>query len=87
MDYIYDLGLREIRREFINKLKKYQPKDGSTEAFNEEGNFDKNRYEDVVLWDKTRVKVTINPDKGKYLWFVVQLEYSYIFVVNFFYFR
>lgn len=58
------LGLREIRREFIEKIKKNNP-DMSTEACKEEENRAKNRYEDVLLIDKTRVKIKINPEKGK----------------------
>ncbi|CAD5218680.1 unnamed protein product [Bursaphelenchus okinawaensis] len=59
-------GLRELRHQFVNKVKKYTPS-GSTDAFNDADNNNKNRYDDVVLLDKTRVKVTINPDNDDYI--------------------
>jgi len=65
-DQAYSTGLRGIRREFLEKVKKFTP-DLSITAFNEEANASKNRYDDVYLLDKSRVKIRISPENDDYI--------------------
>uniref|UniRef100_A0A915PH41 Uncharacterized protein n=1 Tax=Setaria digitata TaxID=48799 RepID=A0A915PH41_9BILA len=51
------LGVRGIRKEFVNEVKNYSPENATTKAWNLDQNFDKNRFEDIKLEDKTRVKL------------------------------
>ncbi|CAD5232260.1 unnamed protein product [Bursaphelenchus xylophilus] len=66
IDYILDIGVKDLRRQFMQKIKNYTPA-GTTEAFNDIDNSNKNRYDDVLLLDKSRVKVSINPEKDDYI--------------------
>jgi len=63
---VKSMGLREIRREFIESIKPFTP-DLPTSAFNDEANANKNRYDDVLLLDKSRIKIKINPDDDDYI--------------------
>ncbi|CAD5220356.1 unnamed protein product [Bursaphelenchus okinawaensis] len=79
-DAVVELGLPKIRKDFVTKVRKYTP-DGSHEICQTEENATKNRYDDVNLLDKTRVKVNINPDKDDYIhasMVEVHSELSYI---------
>jgi len=58
--------LREVRKQFVEAVKPYMPP-GSREAFSQEANFEKNRYDDVELLDKTRVKIKDAPDGSDYI--------------------
>lgn len=59
---MFEAGLPRIRRTFVRELKTFNT--GTKEAFNDEKNKDKNRYEDIALSDNGRVKITISPDDG-----------------------
>lgn len=61
-----DTGVRDIRLEFTKHVKHYKSP-LSTIAFDSDENQSENRYDDVVLFDQTRVKVEINPEGGKCL--------------------
>lgn len=52
-------GVKGIRRNFQSFVRTYTPA-GTHTAY--DNNDDKNRYGDIGLLDKTRVKVTIAPD-------------------------
>lgn len=41
---VIQLGIRGIRKEFLNKIKNYIPENATTEAWNLDQNFDKNRF-------------------------------------------
>lgn len=41
---VIELGIRGIRKEFLNKIKNYIPENATTEAWNLDQNFDKNRF-------------------------------------------
>jgi len=79
-DKLQKRGLRGVREEFIESVKKYSP-DLSTNECNQEYNIVKNRYDDVYLLDDTRVKVLLNPDNDDYIhasWVKVNSELRYI---------
>ncbi|VDO31703.1 unnamed protein product [Brugia timori] len=63
MQAAVQLGVRGIRKEFVNKIKNYIPENVTTEAWHLEQNFDKNRFEDIKLGDKTRVKLKNAPNR------------------------
>uniref|UniRef100_A0A915ARR5 Protein-tyrosine-phosphatase n=2 Tax=Parascaris univalens TaxID=6257 RepID=A0A915ARR5_PARUN len=54
MNNTAELGVRGVRKEFVRDIKGYVPS-GSQSAWENDKNFDKNRYEDIRLLDKTRV--------------------------------
>uniref|UniRef100_A0A0R3RV89 Protein-tyrosine phosphatase n=1 Tax=Elaeophora elaphi TaxID=1147741 RepID=A0A0R3RV89_9BILA len=57
MQNAVQLGIRGIRKDFVNKVRNYTPENATTEAWNLDRNTDKNRYEDIKLEDKTRVRL------------------------------
>ncbi|VIO94132.1 Uncharacterized protein BM_BM10098 [Brugia malayi] len=67
MQAAVQLGVRGIRKEFVNKIKNYIPENVTTEAWHLEQNFDKNRFEDIKLGDKTRVKLKNAPNNDDYI--------------------
>ncbi|KAL3994738.1 Protein-tyrosine phosphatase family protein [Acanthocheilonema viteae] len=71
------LGIRGIRKEFVNEIKNYTPKNAAMEAWNLDQNFDKNRYEDIKLEDKTRVKLKKIPNNDD-----DYIHASYVIVSN-----
>ncbi|VDK67332.1 unnamed protein product [Litomosoides sigmodontis] len=64
-DQITDMGIRNIRREFVTLVRAYNPP-GTTSAWESDRNYDKNRYEDVKLLDKTRVILKDTPNDDDY---------------------
>jgi len=64
--HVKSMGLRDIRREYIESIKPFTP-DLPTSAFQDEANVNKNRYDDVLLLDKSRIKIKINPDDDDYI--------------------
>lgn len=60
------MNLRQIRKEFMEKVKRYVPP-GTRTAFMDEANSYKNRYEDVEMLDKHRVILKASPDGQLYL--------------------
>lgn len=44
MQTAVQLGIRGIRKEFVNQIKNYVPENATTEAWNLDQNFDKNRF-------------------------------------------
>ncbi|KAL3994699.1 Protein-tyrosine phosphatase family protein [Acanthocheilonema viteae] len=64
-DQIIDMGIRNIRREFINTVRTYNPS-GTTNAWEDDKNYEKNRYEDIKLLDKTRVVLRDTPNDDDY---------------------
>ncbi|KAI6188836.1 hypothetical protein M3Y98_00397400 [Aphelenchoides besseyi] len=66
-DGVVSKGVRGIRSEFIQKVQKYKNLELAMTAGDDPANMSKNRYDDVHLIDKTRVKVSINPDGDDYI--------------------
>uniref|UniRef100_A0A915BEJ0 Tyrosine-protein phosphatase domain-containing protein n=1 Tax=Parascaris univalens TaxID=6257 RepID=A0A915BEJ0_PARUN len=66
MDEVAALGIRGIRKEFVNDLKSYVPS-GPQSAWECEKNYDKNRFEDIRLLDCTRVILRNTPDNEDYI--------------------
>uniref|UniRef100_A0A0M3HW88 Protein-tyrosine phosphatase n=1 Tax=Ascaris lumbricoides TaxID=6252 RepID=A0A0M3HW88_ASCLU len=66
MDEVAALGIRGIRKEFVNDLKCYVPS-GPQSAWECEKNYDKNRFEDIRLLDSTRVILRNTPDNEDYI--------------------
>uniref|UniRef100_A0A0R3RFR3 Protein-tyrosine phosphatase n=1 Tax=Elaeophora elaphi TaxID=1147741 RepID=A0A0R3RFR3_9BILA len=64
-DQIIDMGIRNIRREFVTAVRAYIPS-GTTNAWEADKNYEKNRYEDVKLLDKTRVVLKDTPNDEDY---------------------
>ncbi|KAI6215638.1 hypothetical protein M3Y94_00408500 [Aphelenchoides besseyi] len=60
-------GVRGIRSEFVQQVQKYKNLELSMRAGDEAANMSKNRFDDVHLIDKTRVKVSINPEGDDYI--------------------
>uniref|UniRef100_A0A915AQE3 Protein-tyrosine phosphatase n=1 Tax=Parascaris univalens TaxID=6257 RepID=A0A915AQE3_PARUN len=58
---IAELGVRGIRKEFVHAVKGFVPA-GAQSAWEDDKNFEKNRYEDIRLLDKTRVIIKKSPD-------------------------
>ncbi|VDM49486.1 unnamed protein product [Toxocara canis] len=63
---IAELGVRGIRKEFVHEVKGFVPI-GAQSAWEDDKNFDKNRYEDIRLLDKTRVVIKKSPDNDDYI--------------------
>ncbi|KAI6215895.1 hypothetical protein M3Y94_00438400 [Aphelenchoides besseyi] len=66
-DGVVSKGVRGIRSEFVQQVQKYKNMELSMRAGDEAANMSKNRYDDVHLIDKTRVKVSINPEGDDYI--------------------
>uniref|UniRef100_A0A8R1TJT1 Protein-tyrosine phosphatase n=1 Tax=Onchocerca volvulus TaxID=6282 RepID=A0A8R1TJT1_ONCVO len=60
VDQVIDMGIRNIRREFIATIRTYTPS-GTTIAWEADKNYDKNRFEDIKLLDRTRVILRNTP--------------------------
>ncbi|CAG9531277.1 unnamed protein product [Cercopithifilaria johnstoni] len=65
VDQIIDMGIRNIRREFVTSVRMYNSS-GTTNAWEADKNYDKNRYEDIKLLDKTRVVLKDTPNDEDY---------------------
>uniref|UniRef100_A0A9J2PW32 Protein-tyrosine-phosphatase n=1 Tax=Ascaris lumbricoides TaxID=6252 RepID=A0A9J2PW32_ASCLU len=63
---IAELGVRGIRKEFVHEVKGFVPL-GAQSAWEDDKNFEKNRYEDIRLLDKTRVIIKKSPDNDDYI--------------------
>ncbi|KAH7728999.1 protein-tyrosine phosphatase [Aphelenchoides avenae] len=74
-----DKGTRGIRKDFVTEVRSYVPK-GGTDAFLEEMNAGKNRYEDILLLDASRVRLADNfgEDYIHASWVQVSPEQKYI---------
>lgn len=59
VENILNSGIKNIRRNYINNVQRYIGP-GTHNAFNE--NDDKNRYEDIHLLDKSRIKIRTSLD-------------------------
>uniref|UniRef100_A0A1I7VX13 Uncharacterized protein n=1 Tax=Loa loa TaxID=7209 RepID=A0A1I7VX13_LOALO len=59
-DQVIEMGIRNIRREFVTAVRTYNPP-GTTNAWEADKNYDKNRFEDIKLLDKTRVVLKNTP--------------------------
>uniref|UniRef100_A0A0M3IJZ2 Tyrosine-protein phosphatase domain-containing protein n=2 Tax=Ascaris lumbricoides TaxID=6252 RepID=A0A0M3IJZ2_ASCLU len=66
MNSTAELGVRGVRKEFVRDIKGYVPS-GSQSAWESDKNFDKNRYEDIRLLDKTRVIIKKAPSDDDYI--------------------
>lgn len=64
-DQAVDMGVRNIRREFVSIIRTYTPA-GTISAWEADKNYDKNRFEDVKLLDKTRVVLKNTPSGDDY---------------------
>lgn len=51
VETVVDLGLRNIRREFLNEIKNYVPS-GSMTAWEDDKNYDKNRFNAFIKSSK-----------------------------------
>uniref|UniRef100_A0A7I4KI97 Protein-tyrosine phosphatase containing protein n=2 Tax=Brugia TaxID=6278 RepID=A0A7I4KI97_BRUMA len=80
-DQVIDMGVRNIRREFVTTIRTYNPS-GTTNAWEADKNYDKNRFEDIKLLDKTRVvlKNTPNTDDDYYHASYVQIGENINFI-------
>ncbi|VDO31888.1 unnamed protein product [Onchocerca flexuosa] len=65
VDQVIDMGIRNIRREFIATIRTYTPS-GTTIAWEADKNYDKNRFEDIKLLDRTRVILRNTPSNDDY---------------------
>uniref|UniRef100_A0A915PJP5 Uncharacterized protein n=1 Tax=Setaria digitata TaxID=48799 RepID=A0A915PJP5_9BILA len=64
-DQVIEMGIRNIRREFVTTVRAYTPV-GTMAAWEADKNYDKNRFEDVKLLDKTRVVLKNTSDGDDY---------------------
>ncbi|VDM47288.1 unnamed protein product [Toxocara canis] len=80
MDDVATLGIRGIRKEFVNELKSYVP-NGPQTAWECEKNYDKNRFEDIRLLDNTRVVLRNTPDDEDYIHAsYVKIDEDFVFI-------